>query len=203
MPAPRSKPLLAWEPAPYVVLIALLMFTGIVRPTSSPWLFWPYTIALLATLAWLLVPLVRGRGDRTNPDRWGDLATVDGLHLLDAPARDREVRTVLPVADVQRHQAAIELARIHGGAEQHAVLVPRSTRWLSRRYRVGVQLVGGDRPRHAGFIADAGAEAWVDRLDALRETGVFVRVPAHITGAARPFGVDLDMSGLDGALQER
>ncbi|MGI9823375.1 hypothetical protein [Agromyces sp. Marseille-Q5079] len=200
MPAPRSKPILAWEPAPYLVLLVLLILTGLVRPSSSPWLFWPFTVVLVAALAWLVVPLVRGRNERPNPDRWGDLSTLDGLVILDAPQREREVRTLLPVADVHRHQAAIDLARIHGGGEQHAVLVPRSSRWLSRRYRVGVQLVGGDRPRHAGFIADAAAEPWLDRIDELRGEGVFVRVPALITGADRPFGVDLDVSGLADAL---
>jgi len=203
MPAPRSKPILAWEPAPYLVLLVLLILTGLVRPSSSPWLFWPFTLVLVAALAWLVVPLVRSRNDRPNPDRWGDLSTLDGLELLDAPRRPREVRTLLPVADVHRHQPAIELARIHGGTEQTAVLVPRSSRWLSRRYRVGVQLAGGDRPRHAGFIADGGAAPWLERLDALRAAGVYVRVPAHITGDSRPFGVDLDMSGLEDALQER
>ncbi|GAA1514407.1 hypothetical protein [Agromyces terreus] len=203
MPAPRSKPLLAWEPAPYLVLIALLMFTGLVRPSSSPWLFWPYSAALAATLVWLVVPLVRDRRGVANPDRWGDLSSLDGLELLDAPRREREVRTVVPVADVRRHQAAIDLARIHGGAEQHAVLVPRASRWLSRRYRVGVQLVGGDPPRHAGFLPDAAGEPWRDRLDALRTEGVFVRVPALITGESRPFGVDLDTSGLERVLAER
>ncbi|GAA1845087.1 hypothetical protein [Agromyces salentinus] len=200
MPAPRSKPLTAWEPAPFLVLIALLMFTGLVRPTSSPWLFWPYTALLLATLAWLVTSLVRGHRDASNPDRWGDLSTLDGIELVDAPRRAREVRSVLPVAEANRHQPAIDLARIHGGAEQHAVLVPRSSRWLSRRYRVGVQLVGGDRPRHAGFIADAAAEPFLDRLDELRAAGVYVRVPALVTGASRPFGVDLDVSGLDEVL---
>jgi hypothetical protein len=200
MSAPRSKPFLAWEPLPYLVLIVLLTFTGVVRPSSSPWVFWPYTVLLVATLAWLVAGLVRGRRDVANPDRWGDLSSLDGIVILDAPRRAREVRTVLPVADTLRHQAAIDLARIHGGAEQHAVLVPRASRWLSRRYRVGVQLVGGDRPRHAGFLADAGAEPWRDRLDELRGEGRFVRVPALITGEPRRLGVDLDVSGLEGAL---
>ncbi|MDF2576383.1 MAG: hypothetical protein K0S05_3295, partial [Agromyces sp.] len=65
------------------------------------------------------------------------------------------------------------------------------------RYRIGVQLVGGDRPRHAGFLGRASEDRWVELLDGLREDGRFVRVPALITGAARPYGVDLDLSGLD------
>lgn len=200
MPAPRSKSLLAWEPAPYLLVLVLLVLTGLVRPSSPAWLYWPFLIALVASLAWLIVVLLRARRERPNPDRWGDLTTLDGLEVVDAPGREREVRSVIPVTEVHRHQAAIELARIHGGADQHAVLVPRSSRWLSLRYRVGVQLVGGDRPRHAGFLSDAGAAPWIEQLDALRLRGEYVRVPARITGAGRPFGVDLDASGLAEAL---
>ncbi|SFR88205.1 hypothetical protein SAMN05428970_3540 [Agromyces sp. CF514] len=200
MPAPRSKSLFAWEPLPYLVVLVLLILTGLVRPSSPTWLFWPFTLLLVAAIAWLAVGFVQQGRDRSNPDRWGELATLDGLEIIDAPGRAREVRSVIAVADVHRHQAAIDLARIHGGADQHAVLVPRASRWLSKRYRVGVQLVGGDRPRHAGFLSDASAEPWLDRLDALRLDGAFVRVPARITGDARPFGVDLDASGLAEAL---
>lgn len=198
--APRSKSLLAWEPTPYLLVLVLLILTGIVRPNSPAWLFWPFLVALIASLAWLLVVIVRAGRTRTNPDQWGNLATLDGLDVVDAPGREREVRTVVPVTDVHRHQAAIDLAHIHGGADQHAVLVPRASRWLSKRYRVGVQLVDGDRPRHAGFLSDAAAEPWFDRLDALRLRGAFVRVPARITGESRPFAVDLDASGLADAL---
>ncbi|ANJ27487.1 hypothetical protein [Agromyces aureus] len=200
MPAPRSKSLFAWEPTPYLLVLVLLILTGIVRPNSPAWLYWPFLVALVASLAWLLVVLLRAGRTRTNPDQWGNLATLDGLEIVDAPARTREVRSVMPVADVQRHQPAIDLARIHGGADQQAVLVPRASRWLSMRYRVGVQLVGGDRPRHAGFLSDTAAEPWLEPLDALRLRGAFVRVPARITGDSRPFGVDLDASGLAEAL---
>lgn len=198
MSAPRRKPLLAWEPLPYLVVVVLLIATSAIRPESPPWLFWPFTIALVAAIGWVVAGLVRRRS--TNPDQWGDLATLDGLELVDAPHLEREVRAVAPVADVRRHQPAIELARLHGGPDQPAVLVPRANRWLSRRYRIGVQLVGGDRPRHAGFLGEAIDEHWRDRLDALARRGGYVRVPARITGAARPFGVELDLSGLEQAV---
>ena len=197
MPAPRSKPLTRWEPMPFLVVFVLLLLTGVVRPDGAPILLWVLVALLLASLAWLVVSLVRSTR-RSNPDQWGDLSSLDGIRLIDAPRREREVRTVVPVDDTQRHQPAIELARLHGGTEQHAVLVPRASRWLSRRYRIGVQLVGGDRPRHAGFLGRASEDRWVELLDGLREDGRFVRVPALITGAARPYGVDLDLSGLDG-----
>ena len=196
MPAPRSKPLLAWEPLPFLVLIGLLLLTGVIRPEGSPAVFWPFLVLVLAACVWLVVSLVRAVR-RTNPDRWGDLSTLDGLEVVDAPRREREVRSVVPVDEVNRHQPAIELARLYGGTEQHAVLVPRASRWLKRRYRIGVQLVGGDRPRHAGFLGRVAEDRWVDVLDGLRQRGIFVRVPAIIVGASRPYGIDLDLSGLD------
>jgi hypothetical protein len=195
MPAPRSKPLARWEPMPFLVVFVLLLLTGVVRPDGAPILLWVLVALLLASLAWLVVSLVRSTR-RSNPDQWGDLSSLDGILLIDAPRREREVRTVVPVDDTQRHQPAIELARLHGGTEQHAVLVPRASRWLSRRYRIGVQLVGGDRPRHAGFLRRDAEERWVELLDGLRERGDYVRVPAIVTGAARPYGVELDLSGL-------
>ena len=91
-------------------------------------------------------------------------------------------------------------ARLHGGADQRAVLVPRARRWLSPRYRVGVQLVGDGRPHHAGFLPDAADARWRDRLDLLRTDGRYVRVPVRINGSNRPFRVDLDLSGLAAVL---
>ncbi|WP_173922106.1 hypothetical protein [Agromyces sp. Marseille-P2726] len=200
MPAPRSKPLLSWEPLPFLVLLVLLLLTGVVRPESPPVYVWGLAAGILAALVWLVVSLVRA-SRRMNPDPWGDLSTLDGLVITDAPRAARDVRTVVPVDEVQRHQPAIELARIHGGAEQSALLVPRASRWLKRRYRIGVQLVGGDRPRHAGFLARAAEERWVELLDDRGQRGEYVRVPATITGSSRPYGVELDLSGL-GAMGE-
>lgn len=199
MPAPRSKPLIRWEPMPFLVVLVLLLLTGLVRPDSAPVLIWGLAVALLASLAWLVVSLVRSTRP-SNPDQWGDLSGLDGIDVVEAPRRQREVRAVVPVEDTHRHQAAIELARLHGGAEQSAVLVPRASRWLSRRYRIGVQLVGGDRPRHAGFLRRDAEDRWVELLERLRDRGTFVRVPAIVTGAERPYRVELDLSGL-GALE--
>lgn len=192
---PRFKPLLSWEPFPFLVVLVLLLITGFIRPDAPAWVLWPFLVLLVAAIGYLGYRFMRERRP-TNPDRWGDLASLDGLELVDAPGEERVVRTVAPVDDVQRHQPAIDLARVHGGAEQHAVLVPRASRWLSPRYRVGVQLVGGDRPRHAGFLRADAETRWAGTLDALRTRGAYVRVPALITGASRPFGVELDLSGL-------
>ncbi|WP_448004120.1 hypothetical protein [Agromyces bauzanensis] len=197
MPARRSKPLTSWEPLPYLVLLVLLLLTGAVRPDAPPVLFWGLMALVVAALGWLVATLVRS-GRRENPDQWGDLSSLDGIDVIDAARRERDLRTVVPVDDTHRHQPAIELARLHGGAEQHAVLVPRASRWLSRRYRIGVQLVGGDRPRHAGFLGRAAEDRWIEVLDDLREQGRYVRVPALVTGASRPHAVELDLSGLEG-----
>lgn len=196
MSAPRRKPLLRGEPLPFLVVLVLLIATGGVRPDSPPWLFWPFNVLLVASLVWLVAVLVRGRR-RPNPDQWGDLRTLEGLELVEAPAPPRTVRQVAPVADSHRHQPAIDLALLHGGADQHAVLVPRASRWLSMRYRIGVQLVGGGTPRHAGFLPEKVDATWRERLDGLALEGRYVRVPARITGDARPHGVELDLGGLE------
>jgi hypothetical protein len=198
--APRFVHPLRWEPLPYLVLLVLLVLTGLIRPESGA-AFVVLVAAIVAAGAWLVSLFVRERRMR-NPDPMGDLASLGGLDLVDAPSAGGALRSVVPVGDAHRHQAAIDLARLHGGADQHAVLVPRARRWLSPRYRIGVQLVGDGRPRHAGFVADAADATWRDRLDALRERDRYVRVPARIEGASRPYRVDLDFSGLPAAVGE-
>lgn len=192
--APRFVHPLRWEPLPYLVLLVLLVLTGLIRPESGV-AFAVLVGAIVLAGAWIVTIFLRERRMR-NPDPMGDLTSLEGLDVVDAPSAGGALRAVVPVADVHRHQAAIDLARLHGGADQHAVLVPGARRWLSPRYRIGVQLVGDGRPRHAGFVADAADAIWRDRLDALRDRGAFVRVPARIEGSARPFRVDLDLSGL-------
>ncbi|RXZ50119.1 hypothetical protein [Agromyces binzhouensis] len=195
MSAPRFVSPFRWEPLPYLVLVALLLLTGLIRPESGGWLV-ALLIAITLTAAWGVVGFVRERRMR-NPDPMGDLTTLDGIEIVDASPVAAAVRAVVPVVDVHRHQPAIDLARLHGGASQHAILVPRARRWLSPKYRVGVQLVGGDRPRHAGFLGEAPDRRWRDALDELRVSrGAFVRVPAVIEGSGRPYRVDLDLSGL-------
>jgi len=196
--APRFVSPLRWEPLPYLVLVALLLLTGLIRPDSGGWLV-ALLVAIALTAGWGVVAFVRERRMR-NPDPMGDLSSLDGLEIVDASPAEADVRTSVPVVDVHRHQPAIDLARLHGGASQHAILVPRARRWLSPRYRIGVQLVGGDRPRHAGFLGEVADARWRDDLDAFRVEGRYVRVPAVIEGASRPFRVELDPSGLAAVL---
>lgn len=194
MTAPRSKPLLDWEPFPFAVAFVGVLVSAAARP-APPWLFLPLLLVGLACLALLVQRLVVWSRPRT-PGRSGELADFAGIELVDAAGAEREVRTSAPVDDVQRHQAAIELARLGGGARQHAVLVPRSTRWMSRRYRIAVQLDGDGTPRHAGFLKPGADERWRETLDRLGREGRYVRVPAVVVGETRPFGVELDLSGL-------
>lgn len=196
--APRFVSPLRWEPAPYLVLVVLIVLTGVVRPETGVG-YLVLVAAIVLAGVWLVFGILRERRTR-NPDPMGDLTDAEALDLVDAPAVTGAHRAVVPVADAHRHQASIDLARLHGGAPQHAVLVPRARRWLSPRYRVGVQLVGADRPHHAGFLPDDADARWRDRLDALRAEGRYVRVPARIEGSSRPFRVELDFSGLGAAL---
>lgn len=193
--APRRKPLLQWEPFPFLVTIVLLVATGGVRPEAPLWLLLPFLALLIASIVWLVI-VVRRSLRPANPDAWGNLSTLEGLVVVQVPKVERALRTSAPVFDVHRHQASIELALLHGGAEQHAVLVPRSSRWLSRRYRIGVQLSGGGRPRHAGFLGDAAAVRWTPLLEAFLARGAYAAVPASIVGARRPLKVELDLAGL-------
>ncbi len=196
--APRFVSPLRWEPAPYLALVVLLVLTGIVRPESGVG-YLVLVAAIVLAGVWLLVGILRERKTK-NPDLMGDLTDAGELHLVDAPGVPGAHRTVVPVADTHRHQASIDLARLQGGVQQHAVLVPRARRWLSPRYRIGVQLVGGGTPHHGGFLPDDADARWRDRLDRLRAEGRYVRVPAGIEGSSRPFRVELDFSGLGAAL---
>ena len=162
-------------------------------PDGPPALFWLLVVAVLAALAWLVVSLVQATR-RTTPTS-GRPVDPQGLDLVDAPRREREVRTDVPVEDANRRQPAIEFAR-PTAARQDAVLVPREP-WLSLVPRR--RAAGRRRPASARrFLGSAAQERWVDLLDGLCQQGGYVRVPAMIVGAARPFRVELDLSGLPG-----
>ena len=204
MPEPRYKSLLVWEPFPYILLFVLVVIAGSISPGAAPIAFWiAAVLAGLATVFFIIAFVVTGRGGRGNPDAEGNLRSLDGLEIVSAGHDDGETRPFVSVEDARRHQASIEIALAHGGEHLRAVLVPRASRWLSLRYRVGVQLVAGDRIRHAGFLPDTAEQHWVDRLGALRREGAFVSVPARIRGAERPRAVELDVSGLAAAIEAR
>ncbi|MET0724786.1 MAG: hypothetical protein ABWY36_00445 [Leifsonia sp.] len=204
MPEPRFKSPIDWEPLSYLVLFVLVVVAGSIRPDVAPIPFWIATALAVAAAVFFVISLVRDVArNRANPDGWGNLKTLDGLSIVAAEHRDAETRPYIAVADVHRHQSAIDIARARSGDHLRAVLVPRASRWLSNRYRIGVQLVAGDRIAHAGFLPDVADRRWREELGALRDAGAFVSVPARIRGTEKPFTVELDASGLAEALAAR
>ncbi|MCI2958955.1 hypothetical protein MN032_14765 [Agromyces atrinae] len=201
---PRSKPLLAWEPLPYIVLFVAALALSTARPDSLPVVFWSVAPVAALALVYFILSLARERRLReSNPNGNGELSSLAGLEIRQIEGQAGA--PVTTVAESGRHQPEIDLIRIHEG--DRAVLVPRATRWLGRRYRVGVELVAGDRVRRAGFLPEAAEKRFASSLDELRARGVYVSVPARITGTARPFGVDLELARvietLEGELSSR
>lgn len=202
MAEPRNKSLLVWEPFPYILLIALIILAGSIDPNGAAIPFWiAAAFAAAATVFFIIAFASYGRRSRLNPDPAGNLTRLQGIERLTAGHSDVDGAPVVTVADARRHQQAIEIVRTRGGENATAILIPRASRWLSRRYRVGVQLIGGGEVRHAGFLPDFADERWRDELGALRDSGIFAEVPARIRGSAQPFSVDLDVSGLAEALE--
>jgi hypothetical protein len=119
MPAPRSKPLFAWEPSPFIAVGVLLLLTAIVRPEAPPWVLWPFVTVLLLAVAWLAVALMRG-GGKANPDQWGDLKTLEPIVVGAGCCNDdgrrgsaqfRHVRRVRRMNTLARRRQLIEAAR--------------------------------------------------------------------------------------------
>lgn len=190
---PRSKPLLAWEPLPYIVLFVAALALSTARPDSLPVVFWSIAPIAALALVYFILSLARERRLRdSNPNGNGELSSLSGLEILEVEGSPSA--PVTTVSESGRHQPEIDLIRIHEG--DRAILVPRATRWLGRRYRVGVELVAGERVRRAGFLPEAAEKRFAGVLDGLREHGTYVSVPARITGQARPLGVDLELAGL-------
>ncbi|WP_308468365.1 hypothetical protein [Rathayibacter soli] len=198
----RRKPLWRWEPAGYILLFLLLFVTSALQVTGPALAFWILValsvVAALVVVAGLFSPGARGR---LNPDAYGNLSTLNGLTIVPAPASDVP-RTV--VADSIRHQNAIDAAAAFGGDSLSAVLVPRATRWLGRRYRVAVHLIAGANARifHAGFLPLELGEEWDALLVPLRADGRYLRVPAAVIGDHRPFSVELDLGSVAAALRK-
>ncbi|MEJ3403361.1 hypothetical protein WDJ51_01320 [Rathayibacter sp. YIM 133350] len=204
MTEPRYKNLLVWEPFPFLVLFVLVVVAGSIRPSDAPVAFWIAAgLTLVATVYFVVAFIVQGRRSKANPDAEGNLRTLDGLTLIESAHNDDEVAPFVAVADVHRHQAAIEVTLTRGGDRVSAVLVPKASRWMGLRYRIGVQLVAGSQVRHVGFLPDQVERRWADQLGELRRANLFAQVPARIRGSARPFTVELDVSGLEDAIARR
>jgi len=201
MSRPRRKSFWRWEPLPYLIIVVLLLITGTLRPDAMPVAFWIVAVVTVAVIVAFAVQLiVEARRPAPNPDSSGDLSTLDGLTLLDAaPTSDRPVAVV----DDHRHQSALDATQARAAATGDAimaVLVPGASRWLAFRLRVSVQLTVGAHIHHAGFLPDAETERWQDELALLREHGVYVRVPAAVMGATRPFAATVDLGGLSAVI---
>ncbi|MHA7987001.1 hypothetical protein ACX9R5_14475 [Rathayibacter sp. CAU 1779] len=194
MTRPLRKPLWRWEPAPYLLLILLLLITGSIRPERLPvvyWILFAITAVVAAVLIVLLVvQLVRGR---RNPDAAGMLTSLDGIQLVRLGTSDAP-RT--PVADTARHQAALDSAQARAGRAPVVVLVPDATRWLALRIRIAVHVVVPDRIYHVGFLPDQATIRYNAGLRALAARGRYVAAPATVIGSSRPYKLELDLGAL-------
>lgn len=201
MPARRRKSFWRWEPLPYLIVLILLVITSSVPPSSAPVLFCISAVVTAAvTVTFVAMWIAQARRPNPNPNTSGDLSTLDGLTILDAAPSDGPK---VPVEGVRHHQSAIEATQAFAaGAGQAvtAVLVPGAARLLTLRLRVSVQLISAERIHHAGYLPERADDRWQDDLARLRESGIFVRVPAAVRGGARSFTVELDLGELAAAV---
>ncbi|NNC13338.1 hypothetical protein HII28_15815 [Planctomonas sp. JC2975] len=192
------KPLWRWEPAPYVLLILLLLVTGSIRPDRLPVVYWILFAITVLVAAWLLVQVVMQlvHGPR-NPDAAGMLSSLEGIELVPLAASDAP-RT--PVVDTARHQGALDSAQARAGRTPVAVLVPDATRWLALRIRIAVHVVASDRVYHVGFLPDQATARYNAELGALASRNLFVSAPATVMGTSQPYRLQLDLGSLAGTL---
>ncbi|MGA0568686.1 hypothetical protein ACO2Q7_15255 [Rathayibacter sp. KR2-224] len=194
MTGTQRKPLWRWEPAPYLLLILLLIATASVPPGQLPILYWTLVVitAIVAVILVALLVVQLGRGPR-NPDASGMLSGLGGIELKALPTT---AAPSTPVVGTTRHQGAIESARARAGTSPSAVLVPDATRWLGLRIRIAVHLVASERVHHVGFLPERATERYNERLRALAAERRFVSVPATIKGEASPYAIDVDLGAL-------
>lgn len=192
------KPLWRWEPAPYVLLIVLMLVTGSIAPDRLPvayWVLFALTVAA-ATLVVVLVVVQFARG-RQNPDAAGMLSSLDGLDLVPLAS---STAPPTPVVDAARHQSALDSAQARVGANPVAVLVPDATRWLALRFRIAVHVVAPGKVYHVGFLPEQATARYDVGLRGLAGRRRFVTAPAHVIGTARPFALEVDLGGLEALL---
>lgn len=192
------KPLWRWEPAPYVLLIVLMLATGSVVPDRNPVVYWVLFAATVAAAAVVIVLIVvqLARG-RRNPDAVGMLSSLDGLELVPLASSSAPPT---PVVDASRHQSALDSARARAGVAPVAVLVPDATRWLALRIRVAVHVVVPGKVYHVGFLPEQATARYDLGLRNLAVQRRFVTAPARVIGTARPFAAEVDLGSLDALL---
>lgn len=194
----RRKPLLRWEPTPYIATFLFLCAGSIALSlTSGVWQTIVFVLCCAGALAVLVTLVVRRPRTLPNPNGDGALHTLDGLDLVEAQAGGKATR----VRDTHRYQAALASIGQYGDSNARAVLVPGATRWLGRELRVGIEIADSNgRAARVGFLSREHDERWLDLLAPLRDRGMYVVVPARIVGRERPFTLDIDLGGVDEAV---
>ncbi|GAB3807836.1 hypothetical protein GCM10028798_33000 [Humibacter antri] len=204
MTSTPRKPLWRWDPAPYVLLLILLIVTSSIPPLGAPVLYWAL-VAITALVALVLVVLLvaqLARG-RRNPDAAGILSSLDGLELVRLAA---SAAPATPVVETRRHQGALESVLARVGENPEAVLVPDATRWLGLRIRIAVHLVAGGRVHHVGFLPDRSTQRYNAGLRALAARHLYVCAPSTVisskatrstpSGTSSVLDVQLDLGSL-------
>ncbi|SKA85798.1 hypothetical protein SAMN06295879_0832 [Agreia bicolorata] len=180
MPASRRKlSVFAWEPFLLgIVLLAALAASMTVRlPVAGTIVGVVAVIVALPAIVQLVRLGISRGGDRNTPS---GLARLDGFALYDVP-----VDGVVMLDETNRRQDSIDLALGWTDPALMVVLWPGATRWLGRELRVEAYFVGGPKPARAGFLPRGTDASIGEALEALRDEGVLVTVPARVFGAGK------------------
>ncbi len=181
----KKLPLWRWDPFLLAVVLVASLIGGLFERLAPP-VVSVVALSILLTIgsvaAVLLVLPLFVRSLRRDGE--GTLTLGPAITLTPVETDD-----VLPVVDGNRHQGSIEAAVAHGTSPFTAVLVPRSTAWLGRDYRVAVDLVVGQRVYRAGYLPREIDQRVDAALAPLAESGQYVTVPASILNQKRPYRV--------------
>ncbi|KQM58337.1 hypothetical protein [Agreia sp. Leaf210] len=188
MPAPRRKlSLLVWEP----FLLGIVVVAALAASMTSRVPVVGTVIGIVAVVVAVpaIVQIVR-LGVRSGRDRnsASRLVRLDGFDL-----REIAVDGVLMLDESNRRQDSIDLALGWTDPALTVVLWPGATRWLGRELRVEAYFAGGPTPARAGFLPRGTGASIGKTLEALRDEGVLVTVPARVFGdgklpdPSRPF----------------
>ncbi|GGF24806.1 hypothetical protein [Subtercola lobariae] len=179
----KKLPLWRWDPFLLGVVLVVSLIGALFEQLDAPVLSAVALTVLLTIGAVAAVLLVLPLFVRTmRRDGEGSFALSPDVTLTPAETDD-----VLPVVDGNRHQGSIEAAIAHGDSPFTAVLVPRSTAWLARDYRVAVDLLAGGRVYRAGYLPREIDQRVDAALAPLAQSGHYVTVPASILNQKRPY----------------
>lgn len=195
----RRKPLWRWEPSPYLLLFVFVLISGALQASDQPVLFGTALgISVIIALIIVLSLVMAGLKGKRNPDEFGNLLSLDGLTVRESESTTERMTRI---EDTGRHRHSIAAATAYSDENFTAVLVPDATRWLARRYRVGVQLVAGSRVFHVGFLAPALGDELNALLTPLSEENIFVQVPAEVGEERGAYTVSLNISGVQATIE--